>query len=264
MTAKGSEGAGADGPEPPFAEQVAAEAPGLYRYALSLVGDDQMAQDLVNDTMVRALERRHQFRHESSLRTWLHRILHHLAIDRARHLAHEMTVQDVNELWRDPHYSVDPAKAAEVAEVRDEVHDALLHLPFTYRAVVVLHDAERWTAPEIADLLGIGLAATKQRLRRGRAMLVSILAQRADRQKANRGVVLSCVEARRNVSAYIDNDLAPREEALLEEHLKGCATCPPLYTALVGVQEGLGRLHDPDSVVPPDLAHRISERLAHR
>jgi len=228
------------------------------------VGDGQTAQDLVNDTVVRALERRHQFRRESSLRTWLHRILHHLAIDRARHFAHEMTVQDVDKLWRDPHYSVDPAALAEINETRDELHEALLHLPFIYRSVVVLHDAERWTAPEIAELLGIGLAATKQRLRRGRAMLVSILAQRSDRRKANRGVVLSCVEARRNVSAYIDNGLEPDQQALLEEHLKGCATCPPLYSALVGVQQSLGRLHDPDSVIPPDLARRISERLARR
>jgi len=244
-----------------FPEQVAAEAPGLYRYAVSLVGNPQIAQDLVSDTVVRALERQRQFRRESSLRTWLHRILHHLAVDQARHLAHEITVQDVDELWGDRRYSVDPASVVDLDESREELQDALLHLPFAYRSVVVLHDAERWTAPEIADSLGIGLAATKQRLRRGRAMLVSLLAQRADRQEANRGVVLSCRQARRRVSSYIDHDLEPQEQVLLEKHLKACATCPPLYAALVGVQQTLGRLHDPNSVIPPPLARRIEARM---
>jgi len=250
-----------DGPDPDFGALVAAELPGLYRYALSLVGDRGKAEDAVGDTMVRALEHRDQFRSQSSVRTWLHQILHHVAVDRARHDRHEVSVREVETLWRDDAYSVDAAAVAERAAVRDDLRESLLHLPFNYRAVVVLHDAEGWTVNDIAVSLGIGLAAAKQRLRRGRAMLVSILAERKEREMANRGVALTCWQARSRVSDYLDDELSPSERSLLEAHMTACATCPPLYGALVGVRESLGQLHDSDSVIPPELALRVQAKI---
>jgi len=243
-----------------FGVLVAAETPGLYRYALSIVGDPANAEDLVSDTVVRALERRDQFRAESSLRTWLHRILYHLAVDRARHGAHEMSAGDVEAMWRDGDYSVDASVVVEQAESADALHDAIVHLPQHYRSVVVLHDAEGWPSSEIAKLLEISLPAAKQRLRRGRMMLVSFLAQGKERHMANKGVPLGCWDARRQVSDYLDGELAPESRVALEAHLAGCSTCPPLYQALVGVTQSLGSMHDPDSVIPSEIAERVRDR----
>lgn len=239
-----------------FGALVAAEVPGLYRYALSIAGERALAEDLVSDTVLRALERHEQFRGEASLRTWLHRILYHLSVDRARHSAHEVSADEVEELWSDSDYTVDASVVAERAESASQMRDALMHLPQHYRTVVVLHDAEAWGTGEVAELLGISVAATKQRLRRGRMMLVSSLARGQERREANTGVPLSCWDARRKVSDYLDNALGQPERAALEAHLAKCSTCPPLYQALVGVTESLGALHDPDSVVPPELAQR--------
>ena len=61
----------------PTAELIAAEVPGLLRYARALTRDDDLAQDLVQDTVLRGLERGESFRGESSLATWLHRLMHH-------------------------------------------------------------------------------------------------------------------------------------------------------------------------------------------
>lgn len=244
-----------------FGDLVAAEIPGLYRYALHLVGDPAEAEDVVGDTVLRAIERRGQFRGDASLRTWLHRILHHLAIDRARHRSHEFSVEDVEERWGADDYTVDASVVAERAESRAEMEDALVHLPVHYRSVVVLHDAEGWTVSDIADVLGLGLPAAKQRLRRGRMMLVEALARGEERRMANRGVGLSCAEARGRVSDYIDDELGPNERAALEAHLAGCVTCPPLYQALVGVTGSLGTLHDPDTVVPSEQVKRIQRRF---
>lgn len=252
------------GTEEDFGALVAVEIPGLYRYALHLVGDPAEAEDVVGDTVLRALERQGQFRAEASLRTWLHQILHHLAIDRARRHRRELSVEDVENSWNDERYSVDASVVVERAESRVELEEALLHLPVHYRSAVVLHDAEGWTVGEIAELAGIGLPAAKQRLRRGRMMLVNALAMREERMMANKGVVLTCAEARGRVSDYIDDDLVPEQRVLLESHLAGCATCPPLYRSLVGVKESLGALHDPDSVIPAEIAHRIQERVARR
>jgi len=63
--------------------RLAAEVPGLLRYARTIVSDGQLAEDLVQETLLRALQRSESFRGDASLATWLHRILHHLAIDRS-------------------------------------------------------------------------------------------------------------------------------------------------------------------------------------
>ena len=65
-------------------DAIVAEVPALLRYARALTGNDIDAEDLVQDTAVRALERAEGFRGESSLATWLHRILHHRFVDETR------------------------------------------------------------------------------------------------------------------------------------------------------------------------------------
>ena len=131
-------------------------------------------------------------------------------------------------------------------------------MPFIYRSAVLLHDVEGLTVQEIADALDLGLPAAKQRLRRGRMMLVSALAQAAERRHALKGVPMRCWDARRLVSDYLDDALGADERSLLEHHIAGCPTCQPLYAALVGVRAKLGALRDPDSVVDPRLASRIA------
>lgn len=244
-----------------FEALVASEAPGLYRFALSLVRNADAAEELVQETFVRAFEKRAGFRGESSAATWLHRILHNLAVDQARRARREIAVEEVEERWRDDSYSVDTATVVERAQTREELEDALVRLPFIYRSAVLLHDVEGWTVAEIAERLGIDLPAAKQRLRRGRMMLVTALAAGAERQETLAGVPLRCWDARRDVSDYLDAVLSAERRRLLEQHLATCPTCPPLYTALVGVKAELGGLRDRDSVVSSALAQRIVDAL---
>lgn len=254
------EGTEPEGTGDGFADRVAVEIPGLYRYAVMLAGETAAAEDLVSETVLRALEHEEQYQGEASVRTWLHRILSHLAIDRLRHRSFEVSVASVEEAWRDETYSVDPAVVVERAESAAAVREALVHLPLGYRTVVVLHDAAGWRAREIAELLGLSLSATKQRLRRGRMMLVSVLGEGKERRMANHGVPLGCWEARERVSAYLDDELDASDRLELEDHLRRCVTCPPLYQALVTATAALGRFRDPDSVIPPEVAERIRAR----
>lgn len=252
----------AEQPGGDVARAVAEELPGLYRYARSITTNEAEAADLVGDTVVRAIERAAQYRGDASVRTWLHQILYHLAIDRARHHAHEVSADDVESRWRDETYSVDADVVLERAESASELRDALVHLPQHYRSAVVLHDAEGWPSSEVARVLGISVPAAKQRVRRGRMMLVSTLGQGNERRTANAGVPLSCWDAREQVSGYLDDELDPAARAALEAHLARCATCPPLYQALVATSSSLGALRDPDSVVPTTLAERVRCHLA--
>lgn len=237
------------------------EAPSLYRMARSLVRDEDRARDLVQQTFLRALERGSQFRDEGDPAAWLRRILWRLSLDQVRRGARELPVEEIDERWADDKYTVDAQLVVERAEARRELEDALIRLPYAYRSVVVLHDVEGWTVGRIADVLGIGLPAAKQRLRRGRMMLVSALAHGHERRLALEGVPLRCWEARREVSDYMNGELEPGQRATLERHLEACPTCPPLYAALVGVRASLGGLRDPDSVVPPDLSAALARRL---
>jgi len=239
-----------------FDALVAEHAPALYRFARHLVRDPDEAEDLVQETFLRAYRARGRFRGDAPVRVWLRRILHNLAVDRARR-DRETPVAEIEGKWMDDAYTVDAEAVVERAERREELEDALVRLPFIYRSAVLLHDVEGWTVAEIAETLGIGLPAAKQRLRRGRMMLVTALARGHERRRALAGVPMRCWEARRKVSEYLDGGLTPGERAALEEHLARCPTCPPLYACLVGVCERLGGMRDPDTVIPPDLAARV-------
>jgi RNA polymerase sigma-70 factor (ECF subfamily) len=249
------------------------EVPGLLRFARFLTRDPGRAEDLVSETVVRALERAADFREDSSLATWLHRILHNLAVDQHRR-SREVPVDDVAEQvearWQDDAYTVDAAEVVARAETRAELEDALIRLPVIYRAAVVLHDAEGLTVAEIAELTDVTLSAAKQRLRRGRMMLVSALAAGAERRAELDGVPLACWDARFHVGDYLDGALDSSTSRLLEKHLGTCPTCPPLYASLVGVAQALGRTRqsgpgahrDPDTVVPEAIARQIAGRNA--
>jgi len=251
--------------------RLPAELPGLLRFARSLTRDRQQAEDVVHDTVVRALERADSFREDSSLGTWLHRILHNLAVDQVRR-TREVPTDDVAEQveanWRDDTYSVDAAEVVARAETRAELEDALIRLPVIYRSAVVLHDAEGLTVAEIADLTDVALPAAKQRLRRGRMMLVSALAAGAERRARLDGVPLACWDARYHVGDYLDGALDDATSRLLERHLGSCPTCPPLYASLVGVTQAVGRIReprdgvprDPDTVVPEGIVRQITGR----
>jgi len=237
---------------------------GLYRFAMHLTRDPELAADLVQDTLLRALERSDQYRGEAPLRVWLRRILHNLAIDRARRSAREVVVEEVEDHWRDDAYTVDPAGVAERTQIREELEDALVRLPFIYRAAVTLHDVEGWTVQQVADVQEISLPAAKQRLRRGRMSLVTLLAEGHERRHLLEGVPMRCWDARQHVSDFLDGILDEPTARMVVAHLAECPTCPPLYAALVDANQHLSSLRDPDAVIPPDVDRRVRLALTSR
>jgi RNA polymerase sigma-70 factor (ECF subfamily) len=244
-----------------FAAALAAELPRLVHLATRLVRDADQAEDCAQETIVGAWRRRDQLRDPDSLGAWLRRSLVNRVIDRSRAHHDELDIDAVEADWQDDRYSVAPELVLERAELRDELEDALARLPVIYRVTVVLHDVLGWTAVEIARAMSTGLPATKQRLRRGRMLLVSALAEDDERRQASLAQPLRCWRARRHVSAYLDGELDAATRSAVEKHLEACPTCPPLYASLVGVRATLGGLRDPDTVVEDAMATRIHEHL---
>jgi RNA polymerase sigma-70 factor (ECF subfamily) len=252
---------GGDSEADSFAARLAAELPRLVGLATRLLSDADVAEDCAQETIVGAWRRRDQLRDPSALPAWLRRSLVNRIIDRSRRRHDELDIEAVEADWKDDSYSVQPELVLERAELRDELEDALARLPVIYRLPVVLHDALGWTAVEIARSMDVGLPAAKQRLRRGRMMLVSALASSDGRREASLAQPIRCWQARRHVSAYLDGELDESTKSMVEGHLAGCPTCPPLYTSLVGVRATMGDIRDTDAVVEEAIARRIRERL---
>lgn len=240
-----------------WATRVVAHGSDLLRFARSFTPSVAEAEDLVQETLLRAFRSRETFRGESSELSWLRRILRNLAIDRARRPLREISMDHVDADWRDDSFTIDTAAVLDLIETRDELLDALARLSFDYRSMIVLHDVEGWTVQAIAEELEIGLPAAKQRLRRARMAMVSALAESATTRIEQQGVPMRCWDARRHVSEYLDDSLDAELRSAVEAHLRSCPTCPNLVAALVGTTNALSRHRDPDAVLSPALIHRL-------
>ena len=144
--------------------------PRLRRYARALTGDRNAADDLVQDTLERALSRLHLWRQGSDLRAWLFTIMHNIYVNQTRSRI------------RHPHEALDESAAEALhdrepdwAELRD-IDDALSRLPGDQRAVLLLVGLEQFTYGEAAQVLEVPLGTVMSRLSRGRERLRLILA----------------------------------------------------------------------------------------
>jgi RNA polymerase sigma-70 factor, ECF subfamily len=175
---QGEPGAGQSLESSLFEEMVTAHLDSLYRTALRLTGRAQDAEDLVQETYLRAWRSLHTYRPGTNPKAWLFRILHNAHIDRYR--ASTRTVQTVDELeGQDPAFVVHETPESEVlAGVMDaEVRQAIMALPEVFRTCLILADLEGFSYQEIADILGIPRGTVMSRLFRGRRAMRRALAE---------------------------------------------------------------------------------------
>ncbi len=150
----------------------------IYRYLLGMVHDPAEAEDLAQDTFVRAYERRESLRDKNAVRGWLYSIATRICLDRLRRRAAPVSLDGPEGAQvMDSAPSADPS-AVEVNERLETstcVQNCLDLLPHSYRAVILLHEAHGLTAPEIAGLLGESVGTIKIRLHRARRRLQDIM-----------------------------------------------------------------------------------------
>jgi RNA polymerase sigma-70 factor (ECF subfamily) len=146
-------------------ERIAEHIPRLRRYARALAGDQHAADDLVQDTLERAINKRHLWRPGSDLRAWLFAIMHNVFVNQLRsRQAHPEDALDDDVLP-----TVAPTDGARL-EIRD-LQTALALLPPEQREVVLLVGLEQLTYAEVASALGIPIGTVMSRLFRGRERL---------------------------------------------------------------------------------------------
>ncbi|HEV8409014.1 MAG TPA: RNA polymerase sigma factor [Gemmatimonadaceae bacterium] len=134
--------------------------PALYALALRLTGSDQHeAEDLVQETWVRATRKMSAFRGESALRTWLCGVLVNVRRERMRSAWRTVEMLDIEP-------ASPPADDAAV-----DLERAIAALPDGARDIFVLHDVYGYMHREIAEMLGVVEGTSKSQLARARTLL---------------------------------------------------------------------------------------------
>lgn len=156
------------GDERAFRELYRRHAPALYQLVLRMLGGDTAdAEDVVQETWIRAVRQLSKFRWESSLRTWLSAIGLNLARETLRKRA-RVRAEEFDERLG---LAARPVRDGE----RIDLERAIARLPNGYRAVLVLHDVEGFTHEEISRQLQIAVGTSKSQLFDARRAVRSLL-----------------------------------------------------------------------------------------
>ena len=157
----------------------------LYDVAFCLCQNEPDAQDLVNRTFFRAIERISLFSGDSSMYTWLYSILVNFWRMDLRSRKSEI-VMFTDALPDRPDSRPDPAEALASKADAEAIRAAVSQLPDIYRAVTVFRYFEDMTVPEIAAVMGLPEGTVKFRLHKAKKMMRSRLAQTIGEQLASK------------------------------------------------------------------------------
>ncbi len=155
----------------------------IYRYILSMVRDVKEAEDLTQETFIRAVRSHDSLHDQAALSAWLYKIATHATLDRLRQYARNNLKEydtDLDEVEVAEPCAPTLQKIAEQDEMSSCVQDYLNRLPDNYRAVILLHDVHGQTANEISHLLDESLETVKIRLHRARLRLRAALQSGCD------------------------------------------------------------------------------------
>jgi len=151
----------------------------VYQLALHLLGDPQEALDLSQEVFLRVFQMLPKFRGQSTLRTWIYRIVVNHASNRQRWWRRRRRAQQIpldeqlathGELAESRNFAL-PDRVLQQREVAGLVWRALDQLPFEQRAVIVLREIDGLSYEEIAVSLGVVVGTVKSRLARARENL---------------------------------------------------------------------------------------------
>src|SRR3954463_7858137 len=163
-----------------FADEAVGHLDALYAVACKLTRNPSEAEDLVQDTLLKAMRARDQFHAGTNLKAWLFRILTNTFINKYRRGGLERSVlegPDADPLvdgWVSAstmRHLRNPEEQALQPIVEGEVRRALEALPTDFKLAVILCDVEEFTYEEIAQIMGCPIGTVMSRLHRGRKLL---------------------------------------------------------------------------------------------
>ena len=172
-------GPGAPGADDPFTTEALSYVDSLYGTALRLTRRPADAEDLVQDTYLKAFRASTQFQRGTNLKAWLFTILHNTFRNMRRHDGRNPVDVDseVVERAEAGGQQQNPEQLLARATLDLDLQAALDDLPEAFRQAVWLRDVEEFTYAEIADMVGIPIGTVMSRISRGRRMLFDRLSR---------------------------------------------------------------------------------------
>jgi RNA polymerase sigma-70 factor (ECF subfamily) len=165
----------------------------IGRYLRNMVRDAAEAEDLVQETFLRAFRQRATLRDDAALLGWLYQIATHVCLDRLRQRARMRSRKDdraPEELPVEDHSAPSALNVLQQQEMSTCVQRYVTQLSDMYKTVLLLHEVDGLTAEEIAGLLGQPLTAVKMRLHRARRKLQLTLQEACAFDHDDRGVLV--------------------------------------------------------------------------
>lgn len=156
-------------------DELMEHIPRLRRYALALIHNRELADDLVQDTLERALGRLHQFEAGTDLRAWLFTVMHNVFASQTRRAASRAHYVEADEQQLGQAEFAVPGGQLRSLEMRD-LDYALQRLPAEQREVVLLVGLEEMSYADVALTLGVPIGTVMSRLSRGRERLRNLMA----------------------------------------------------------------------------------------
>lgn len=170
-----------------FQDQLDQIRPRLYRLAYSWSHNPALADDLVQETLIKALKNSAQLREPALLNSWLFSILANCWRD---HFRQHKDMDDVDELedYRYAHENT-PEKEHSQSQIVARVRSAVEKLPLGQRQVLTLVDLEELSYVEVATILNIPIGTVMSRLCRARLAMKTLLKELAPQQPAQTGAI---------------------------------------------------------------------------
>lgn len=171
--------------DPQFESEALVHMDALYRFACRLTGDSRSAEDLLQETLLRAIRFWSNYQKGTNCKAWLFRIMRNLFLNQAQasqKSSQNASLEDTEEWYLYNHLeNQEEAESASPEQLflsRDwspEILAALDAIPEEYRTVLILSEVEEFSYQQIADILNVPIGTVRSRLNRARSKLQILL-----------------------------------------------------------------------------------------
>lgn len=236
----------------------------VFRFGRKMCGDDEDAQDVLQETLIAAARALPDFRGASSVSTWLYTIARSFCIKQRRTSKFaparlESIDQEPDRAAQLAHPGRSPEEDVAGRQLQGVLDEAIASLEPMYREVLILRDVEGLSAPEVAEALELSVEAVKSRLHRARMAVRERVAPALGRANPAAAPGPGCRDVVEAFSRRMEGEIDGTACAELELHLVQCPTCrgrcDSLRTTLSMCQRA------GEGSVPPAVERSVREAL---